>query len=584
VLWQLVYQRTINYRSRGFVSVTGRVVSTAHPGGHCDNVLQVHPQDNVLVALADLKKGQEIRFESGVLVLVTDVPAKHKFATRVLAGGDSIIMYGAPIGKAVVPIQRGETITTQNVRHHAAVVKGKTASYSWTAPDVSRWRDRTFCGYHRADGQVGTRNYWLVIPLVFCENRNVAVLKQAFEEELGYAPPQVYRNHVARLVGLYQEGKLKIEEAWDAGSESARQVRERRRVFKNLDGIKFLAHEGGCGGTRQDAGGLVGLLAGYIHHPNVAGATILSLGCQNAQIASLRQEILKRNPAFNKPLIVLEQQQSPSEFAMISQAIESTFLGLAEANQCTRAPAPLSGLTVALKCGGSDGFSGISANPAIGHTADIMAGIGGKTVLAEFPELCGVEQELVNRCVREEDGERFLRLMRDYNARAQAIGSGFDMNPSPGNIRDGLITDAMKSAGAAKKGGASPVGAVLDFPEYITESGLSLLCTPGNDVECVTAQVGSGASVVLFTTGLGTPTGNPIAPVVKISTNSDLARRMPDIIDLDAGSIITGQKSVPAMGEDVLELVIRVASGEVQTKAELLAQDDFIPWKRGVSL
>jgi altronate hydrolase len=534
--------------------------------------------------LANLKKGQEVRIGSNTLVLVTDVPVKHKFATRALAGGDSVIMYGSPIGKAVVPIKPGETVTTQNVRHHAAAVNGKTESFSWTAPDVSRWRDRTFSGYHRADGQVGTRNYWLVIPLVFCENRNVAVLKQAFEEELGYAPPQVYRNQVARLVGRFQEGKLGIEDAQAAGMEAARQVRERRRVFKNLDGIKFLAHEGGCGGTRQDAGGLVGLLAGYIHHPNVAGATVLSLGCQNAQIASLREEVLKRNPGFNKPLIVLEQQQSPSEFAMISQAIERTFLGMVEANQSTRAPAPLSRLTVALKCGGSDGFSGISANPAIGHTADIMAGIGGKTLLSEFPELCGVEQELVNRCIRGEDGERFLRLMRDYNARAQAIGSGFDMNPSPGNIRDGLITDAMKSAGAAKKGGTSPVAAVLDFPEYSTESGLNLLCTPGNDVECVTAQVGSGASVVLFTTGLGTPTGNPIAPVVKISTNSDLARRMPDIIDLDAGTIITGHKSVHAMGEDVLELVIQVASGEVQTKAELLAQDDFIPWKRGVSL
>jgi altronate hydrolase len=558
-------------------------VSIANPG-HCDKVLQVHPQDNVLVALADLKKGREVRAGSDPLVLVTDVPAKHKFATQSLDSGDSVIMYGSLIGQAVTPIQRGETITTQNVRHRAAVVSEKTASYSWTAPDVSRWRDRTFAGYHRADGQVGNRNYWLVIPLVFCENRNVAVLKQAFEEELGYAPPQVYRDQVARWVGLYKEGKLSSQDVPAAAMETARQVQERRRVFENLDGIKFLAHEGGCGGTRQDAGGLVGLLAGYIHHPNVAGATVLSLGCQNAQIASLRQEILKRDPAFNKPLFILEQQQTGSEFAMISQAIEQTFLGLVEANRCRRVPAPLSRLTIGLKCGGSDGFSGISANPAIGHTADIVAGIGGKTVLSEFPELCGVEQELVNRCVREQDGERFLRLMRDYNARAQAIGSGFDMNPSPGNIRDGLITDAMKSAGAAKKGGTSPVAAVLDFPEYITESGLNLLCTPGNDVECVTAQVGSGASVVLFTTGLGTPTGNPIAPVVKISTNSELAGRMPDIIDLDAGPILSGGKTVEAMGEDVLELVVRVASGELLTKAELLAQDDFIPWKRGVSL
>ncbi len=158
------------------------------------------------------------------------------------------------------------------------------------------------------------------------------------------------------------------------------------------------------------------------------------------------------------------------------------------------------------------------------------------------------------------------------------------MNPSPGNIRDGLLTDAMKSAGAAKKGGTSPVTAVLDYPEYLREPGLNLQCTPGNDVECVTAQVGAGANIVLFTTGLGTPTGNPIAPVVKISTNSLLAAKMPDIIDIDTGGIIAGQKSIEQMGDEILERVIQIASGEIRTAAELLAQDDFIPWKRGVSL
>jgi altronate hydrolase len=564
------------------VSVTNKVVSFPGPGGTRDKVLRVHSRDNVLVALGDLKKGEEIRVDSGSVVLVSDVPAKHKFATNHLTAGDSVVMYGVAIGKAIVPIRRGEAITTKNVRHHAGAVAEKTASYTWNAPEVSRWEGRTFLGYHRADGQVGTRNYWLVIPLVFCENRNVAVLKQAFEEELGYAPPQLYRDQVARLVELYKEGKF--EEANRHWEQKAAAVAGRRRVFHNVDGIKFLSHEGGCGGTRQDAGGLVGLLAGYIHNPNVAGATVLSLGCQHAQVDLLRKEILERDPAFSKPVFVLEQQQSRSEFAMISQAIQETFAGLVDADKYVREPAPLSTITVGLKCGGSDGFSGISANPAIGHTADLVAASGGKTILSEFPELCGVEQELANRCSRDEDAVRFLRLMREYNARAEAIGSGFDMNPSPGNIRDGLITDAMKSAGAAKKGGTSPVNAVLDFPEYATETGLNLLCTPGNDVESVTAQVGSGASVVLFTTGLGTPTGNPIAPVVKISTNSELAQRMPDIIDLDAGPIITADKTVEQVGEDVLELVIRVASGEARTKAELLAQDDFIPWKRGVSL
>jgi altronate hydrolase len=344
-------------------------------------------------------------------------------------------------------------------------------------------------------------------------------------------------------------------------------------------------HEGGCGTTREDSDNLCALIAGYIHHPNVAGATVLSLGCQHSQVAILREQIKKRDPRFSKPLFVFEQQQSGTELTMMSDAIRKTFLGLVEMDKNSRrAPAPLSRLCLGLKCGGSDGFSGISANPSIGHTSDLLAALGGRSILSEFPELCGVEQELVNRSTSKEVGDRFIQLMRDYAARAKAVRSGFDMNPSPGNIRDGLVTDAMKSAGAAKKGGTSPVTAVLDYPEYSTEPGLNLQCTPGNDVECVTAQVAAGASVVLFTTGLGTPTGNPIAPVVKLSTNSTLAQRMADIIDFDAGPIIEGKASIDQMGEAILELVTKVASGEVKTKAELLAQNDFIPWKRGVSL
>jgi altronate hydrolase len=292
----------------------------------------------------------------------------------------------------------------------------------------------------------------------------------------------------------------------------------------------------------------------------------------------------KRDPHSSKLLLVFEQQQSASEFKMLSEAIQATLLGLVEANKAKRVPAQLSHLCISLKCGGSDGFSGLSANPAIGYVSDMMAALGGRSILSEFPELCGVEQELIDRSVTKEVADRFIELMRNYAARAKAVRSGFDMNPSPGNIRDGLVTDAMKSAGAARKGGTSPVTAVLDYPEYSTQPGLNLQCTPGNDVECVTAQVGAGANVVLLTTGLGTPTGNPIAPVLKISTNSYLARRMQDIIDIDTGCIITGEHTIEQMGEEILQRVLQVASGEVRTKAELLGQDDFIPWKRGVSL
>ena len=544
-----------------------------------NRVLKIHPNDNVLVALADLRSGDRVSFSGDNFMMHSDVSAKHKFAIGELAIGDHVVMYGVVVGKAVKPIRVGEALTVLNTRHEAAPVSGRSMAASWTPPDVSRWRKQTFQGYRRLDGHVGTRNHWIVVPLVFCENRNIDVMRQAFVEELGFAPPQRYRRLVGQLLKAHREGK-------DARSAEFEEISQTKpsSAFANVDGIKFLTHQGGCGGTREDARALCGLLAGYIHNPNVAGATILSLGCQNAQIDLLQEELQRRGETSGKPVLVFDQQQAGTENQLLTQAIRDTFFGLVEANKATRSPAALQSLTVGLKCGGSDGFSGISANPTLGHVADKLAALGGKTILSEFPELCGVEQELVNRCVDDESAARFLELMSAYSSRVKAIGSSFDMNPSPGNIKDGLITDAMKSAGAARKGGSSPIAAVLDFPEFAIKNGLNLLCTPGNDVESVTAQVGSGANLVLFTTGLGTPTGNPVAPVMKIATNTALATRMSDIIDFDCGAVIGGNATPEEMSDELLELMLRVSSGEIKTKSELLDQDDFIPWKRGVSL
>jgi len=380
------------------------------------SVLQLDPRDNVLIALTDFKAAEHIEFAGHTYTLPKNVPAKHKFATRNFSIGDDVIMYGVLVGKAVNPIAAGELLTTTNIQHQAAPFREQSSEYHWSPPDISRWQHKTFQGFRRSDDQVGTRNYWLVVPLVFCENKNIQVLKQAFEEELGFAPPQLYRRQVAELAKLYREKKVGKDRcprrARRRSSVPAQPfVREHRRRT-------FLLHEGGCGGTREDSNNLCGLIAGYLHHPNVAGGTVLSLGCQNAQIAILREEIRKRNPKFAKPLFILEQQRSGSEAAMMSDAIRQTFLGLAEANKAQRTPAPLTDLCVGLKCGGSDGFSGISANPAIGHTADLLAALGGRTILSEFPELCGVEQELINRGKNTAVGNRFIQLMRDYAARA----------------------------------------------------------------------------------------------------------------------------------------------------------------------
>jgi altronate hydrolase len=542
--------------------------------------LRIHPHDDVLVALTDFKAGESIDMYEATLTVVTPVRAKHKIALRDFAADDPIHMYGVLVGRATHAIRRGEALTTENVRHDASPVDLTAAvGRTWQAPDTRRFAGRTFDGFHRADGRVGTRNLWLVLPLVFCENRNVRALQEAFDRELGYGAPEVHRLAVRELARRYRGGELP-----GASLAPPPVANENRRVFPNLDGVRFLTHEGGCGGTRQDTRALCGLLAGYIVHPNVAGATVLSLGCQHAQTDILREEIVRRDAAFDKPLFVFEQQRMGTEDALLSAAIRDSFDGFVEANRATRTPAALSALSLGLKCGGSDGFSGISANPAVGYTADLITALGGTTLLAEFPELVGVEQELVERCISRSLAERFTNLMQSYAATARAVGSGFEMNPSPGNIRDGLLTDAMKSAGAARKGGTAPITDVLDYPERTTKPGLNLLCTPGNDVECTTAQAAAGANMILFTTGLGTPTGNPVAPVLKLATNTPLAQRMPDTVDFDCGAAVRGEATIEEMGERILDLVVETASGRFTTAAERLGQWDFIPWKRGVSL
>jgi len=545
--------------------------------------LQIHPDDNVLAALMDLPKGTSIAHNGMNFDLTVAVKAKHKFTIADMTTNDEVLMYGALVGKATKPISQGETITTENVVHASSEYKVGQEKLSWNAPDVTKWKNVTFKGYHRADGSVGTANHWLIIPLVFCENRNVDVLKSALLKSLGYHTTTDFVVDTEVLVNQYKKGASADELLSSDIIRTPEEIKQ-NRTFPNVDGIKFLNHDGGCGGIRQDSETLCNLLAGYITNPNVAGATILSLGCQNAQFKLLDEAIKKRDPNFAKPLYVLEQQASKSERHFIEEAVKQTFLGLIEANKIERRPAPLSHLALGLECGGSDGFSGISANPALGYTSDLLVALGATTVLSEFPELNGVEQELINRCDSEENAEKFAKLMRAYSAKAVAVGSGFENNPSPGNIKDGLITDAMKSAGAAKKGGTSPVTDVLDYTEPIVKKGLNLLCTPGNDVESTTGLAGSGCNVICFTTGLGTPTGNPIAPVIKLSSNNTLSNRMKDIIDFNTGTIITGEDTIETKGAALLEYIVKVASGEETPAAVRLGQEDFIPWKRGISL
>lgn len=543
------------------------------------SILQVSPEDNLLVALRDLEKGEQLEWKEGVLTAAEDIPAKHKLATCDLSVGDPSYMYGVLVGEATKPIGQGQRINTDNLVHRSADYQQANPTATWTPPSTEKWNSRTFQGFHRQDGSVGTANHWLVLPMVFCENGNVEKLKNSMLEALGFERRNQYQRFARDLASVYSEGLDP-----DTVSLPDEDGHSPSPVFPNVDGIKFLSHGLGCGETRGISEELCGLLAGYACNPNVGGITILSLGCQHAQVSIMEDEIAKRCPAFDKPLLVFEQQKYPSEREMLEQAIRQTFAGLAQINRQERSPAPLSKLCIGTECGASDGFSGISANPTIGRVADLLVGIGGRVILSEFPELCGVEQEIVNRCATSETGNRFIEIMRHYEARVKEAGSGFHMNPSPGNVKDGLITDAIKSAGAARKGGTSPVVDVLDYPGWVRKDGLTLLCTAGNDVESTTAMAGAGANLILFSTGLGTPTGNPVSPVIKISSSSKLAHSFSEYVDFDTGPIVDGAETVESLGESLLEQVIAYASGSKKTKAVVQGRDDFLPWKRGMSL
>ncbi|MGJ8697300.1 MAG: UxaA family hydrolase [Verrucomicrobiaceae bacterium] len=548
------------------------------------NVLQLDPRDNVLVALTDLKKGDVVEHGQSQFPLVTDVPAKHKVPLTDLAEGDLVYQFGSLVGKTTQFVKKGGLLHTHNLVHaaeHFSADHLPDSGFQWhNRPDASAFQNLTFDGFHREDGQVGTANHWLVIPMVFCENRNLKILEESFVNALGYGKASPYAAFTQKIITTHlRGGDVRAVEFSEASDEPC------DRIFPQIDGLKFLRHNAGCGSDRGDSDSLCALLAGYATHPNVAGVTILSLGCQHAQVSLLEDLIKERCPQFNRPLLTFEQQQFPSEKKLLEAAIRATFDGLVNANQTfTRKPAPLSKLTIGLECGGSDGFSGLSANPAIGHVSDLIAVLGGKSILSEFPELCGVEGEMIKRCQSKPLAERFVSLMRTYNTRANEVGSDFSTNPSPGNIRDGLITDAIKSAGAARKGGTSPIVDVLDYTEPCTKPGLTLLCTPGNDVESTTAMAASWCNLILFSTGLGTPTGNPVCPVIKVASNTETATKHHDLIDYDAGVIIRGTETIAQAGENLLKLIIETASGRYTPKAVLLGQDDFIPWKRGVSL
>ena len=421
-------------------------------GNH--RVLKLDSRDNVLVALSPLRPTRRLLSMEGKSSFQQRSRQNTNLSRRTCRRrADHHVRRNRR--KLTEAVPAGGVLTTRNLRHDTNGFSAERHHSEWSAPDVSKWQQRTFDGYRRADGQVGTRNYWLVLPLVFCENRNVELPREAFEEELGYARHNQYRQQVRELATLQSKGARD-----DAARGAFPNVCSRISTASSSSFIRAAAEaHAKTRGRFADCSRVYS--SSQCRRSNRLESrlpklrSIDSAGRNSSPRSAIQQACFDFRPA-----------KTGSRLFAAGARNSQTFAGLAEANKLERTPAPLSALTIGLKCGGSDGFSGISANPALGHVSDMLVALGGKTILSEFPELCGVEQNLVDRSVSQPVAERFVHLMRTYAARAKAVHSGFEMNPSPGNIADGLITDAMKSAGAAKKGGTSPVTDVLDFPEY----------------------------------------------------------------------------------------------------------------------
>lgn len=408
----------------------------------------------------------------------------------------------------------------------------------------------TFKGYYRSDGSVGTANYWIVIPMVFCENRNVNVMREAMLEQLGFHEHNKYSGFAHLLKELYLNGKS-VGEIADINVESY--VRNKKSsVFTNIDGIAFLTHQGGCGGTRQDANALCGLLAGYVTNANVAGATVLSLGCQNAQVEILLNEIKKRDPAFSKPLYVLDQQQTGIETDLITSAIRQTFYGLIKVDSHSSRSAPLSKLCIGIE----SNTTNVAVNAVAASVSDILIDCGATVILSRASRLKSVADKLRGRFKDEKEEAYFGELAEKYEHLFSQQGAYLQKEGHES-------AEKRYAAGQLIASGNALIASILDYPEKVTRQGLNLLFTSDDNIEIATALTGSGATIILSASD--SVIENPIASVIKIS----------DYLD--------GNTTVEAAAERIMDMICNLSAVGIKERA-LAMQDDFIPWKRGISL
>lgn len=491
-------------------------------------LLKINPADNVAVVTTAVGKGETVELEAESVIAAQDVAFGHKLAIKDIPKGEAVIKYGYPIGNASEDIKVGEKVHSHNLK--TALSGQLEYSYSPKLTPPGPREPGQFMGFRRPNGKAGIRNEIWIIPTVGCVNSICEIM-----------------------------------------------ARKAQKLLRgSVEGVYCFGHPYGCSQLGEDHENTKKALCGLINHPNAGGALILGLGCENNTAAGMREMLGGVDSGRVKFLVCQDFEDEAEEgLKLLDELIEA-------AQGDRREPVPMSELVVGLKCGGSDGLSGVTANPLVGVFSDRLVAEGGSTILTEVPEMFGAETILMNRCENSEVFERTVELINGFKAYFEGYGQPVYENPSPGNKDGGITTLEDKALGCTQKAGSATVVDVLDYGQSLSKNGLNLLRAPGNDLVASTALAVSGAQLVLFTTGRGTPFGSPV-PTVKISSNSALAEKKKNWIDFNAGSLITGD-SMQSLGDAFYDYVRALASGETQTKTERNGIRDIAIFKDGVTL
>lgn len=504
-----------------------------------DYAIIVNPDDNVAVVKNETKSGLAVVLPDGEIVVVRDaVTPGHRFATRNIPSGEFVKQYGQPIGTSL-GIEKGEWITHNNMTDDVPLVRDLPDDLHTPAPDYFEVSERaTFMGFRRADGRVGTRNFILIVPTSMCASHEAAQISM-MSEFIHYS----------------------------------------RDKFPNVDGVVAIPHNKGCGcqdGSNLDV--MMRTLANYADHPNVGGVILIDLGCEKTNLTFVEKYLTNRDKPVLKPMFKIGIQDVGGTRSAIELGLKYVAEMLPEVNNCVREEFPVSELVLGVKCGSSDGFSGISANPSLGYTSDLLVKSGGTILLTEVPEFCGAEHILANRAKDATVGRKIYGMVDWYKDYASKFGGVVGQNPSTGNKAGGLLNITIKSLGAIVKAGTTRIEDCVEYAETPRSRGINLMQGPGYDQESTPGLVAAGATVVVFTTGNGTTIGNAIAPVIKLTSNNRVFEKMSQDLDISAGNVIEGTESIADVGTRLFEHVRQVASGDIQAKAEILKHREFQFW------